>query len=1008
MKETLTLLLTVWCLVQLWGQRTITGTITDDGDGLPLIGATVQLKANKAIGTITGIDGAFSLDIPDKAEMLTISFIGYTPKDIPIGNQSVFEVTLGLSATTLDAVVVVGYGTQIRSELTGNISSIDREHIESVPVNSIESVIQGRAAGVFVSAQNGKLGTNLDIRIRGNASINAANEPLFVIDGIVMNSQEQVNYSHPRLNPMADLNFNDVESIEILKDASASAIYGSRASNGVILITTRRGKAGKVKFDLDVSNGWSRPTRKRQWLNAAQYLELWEEAFSNVANPQGLVFGLTGKDWKDRVIPGWNGGHDVDWEDEMYNDDAGIRQVQLNISGGNEKTKFFVSGGWSDQTGIIIMNAFERFSTRLNLDHKASDKFDFGVNLSVARSKNKELTHDGDFANPGQMIALPPVQPLYDPEKPDELFPNTLYFNAKQYEQHTDWETVNFRTLGNAYLNWKPIQKLTFHSDFGLDLFLQDFERWYGSEVAANSGEPNGRKWNGVNLVVNYSTNNYLSLQHQMGSHQFLWTAGMSYQQTNEEGFGVQGRNFPNDDFQNLDSAGEIYWGVGGESDFSILSYFARLNYNYDQKFLLALSSRVDGDSRFGKDQRYGFFPAASAGWVLSREPFLQDSKILSFLKFRASWGQTGNTPLQRFAALGVYEGTRYAGISGIVPTRIANPDLRWEKTTQIDIGLDFGLFNDRISGQLDYYRKNTEDLLLNVNIAATSGFTSQLQNVGELFNEGVEAALSAHLLTGAFKWKTDINFARNVNEVTNLNGQVVEGGATNRAMEGQAAGVFFAPEYAGVDPDNGDALFYRNSVIPGSTSLDRSTTNNINEAERVVIGNPNPDFIYGIQNSFSWKGFELQVFLQGVHGNEIYNAAGIYQMDGFGWFDNQDIRMLERWQSPGDQTDIPQLRFRGTTENSSRFIEDGTYLRLKNLTFSYQLPTHIVRKIGLRQLRFYATGQNLATFTNYRGWDPEVNTDLSNFGNAGVRLGEDFFTLPQARTIVFGFKAGF
>lgn len=372
----------------------------------------------------------------------------------------------------------------------------------------------------------------------------------------------------------------------------------------------------------------------------------------------------------------------------------------------------------------------------------------------------------------------------------------------------------------------------------------------------------------------------------------------------------------------------------------------------------------------------------------------------------------TGNTPLTHFPSLGLFEGSRYGNSSGIVQTQIPNPDLKWERTTQVDVGLDFALFNDRISGQVDYYVKNTDDLLLLVNVPSTTGFSTQLKNLGKMKNEGFELSLHSYNLTGTFKWKTDLNFSKNINTVTDLQGQVIDANSRNasisRVMEGQAVGVFFAPEFAGVDPDNGDALFYLNTEL-GNGEIDRGTTNNINEAQRVVVGDPNPDFIFGIDNIFSWKGLELRVLFQGVFGNDSFNAGGRFQMDGFGWFDNQDIRMLNRWQQPGDQTDIPQLRFLQGSFNSSRFIEDASYLRLKNLRLSYQLPTPLVNKLGLRKIAIYFTGQNLLTFTQYKSGDPEVNTDVKDLvKNGSIIIGQNFFTPPQAKTHIVGIKVGF
>ena len=995
-----------------YGQQTISGFVKDKGDASPLIGATIQVKGHEQFGTITEIDGSYSIQIPKEAETLIFSYAGYQSREIPTIDCDNKEVTLAVSATFLDEVVVVGYGTIARADITGSVAKVKKEEIASARVNSLESALQGQAAGVFITANSGKLGQNIDVRIRGTASINASLEPLYVMDGMVINSSDQISLGHPRLNPLADINFNDIESIEILKDASAAAIYGSRASNGVIIITTKRGMTNATRINLDMNVGWSGPTRKRKWLNASQYLELWDEAFDNVANSDGQLFGQTGEQWKDNWLPGWRDGYDTNWEDLIYNPDAGQRQVQLSVAGGNDKTTFYISGGYTDQTSIVILNSFERISGRLNLFHQANPKLDFGMNMSLARTFQYITPSDANFAAPTSNAAQSPAQPLYDPIDPNELFTNTIYFNSQLYIDNSEITYVNLRTIGQTFLNWRPVENLTLHTDFGLDLLNSHFENFLNSKVARNTSEPNGIKATRAIQNLNYSINNYANYQIKNREHLLDLTAGMTYQELNESDFFVEGRNFPNDDFQNLSSAGEIIGGGEDKSAFSVLSWFARLNYNFDQRYLVSLSSRIDGDSRFGKDNRYGFFPAASLGWVISKESFFKPKKLLSYLKLRGSWGLTGNTPLDHFPALGLFEGTRYAGGAGIIQTQIPNPNLKWEKTRQIDVGIDFGLLEDRISGQLDYYIKNTEDLLLQVNIPSTTGFPSQLQNIGAMKNKGIEFQVNSYNLTGSFKWETTLNFSKNKNTITDIQGQVIEGGVgfinVSRAMEGQPIGVFFTPEYAGVDPNNGDALYYLNNTL-GNGELDRNTTNNISEAQRVVVGDPNPDFIYGLRNTFSWKGLDLQVFFQGVHGNDVIDAAGRFNQDGFGWFDNQDIRMLDRWQQPGDQTEIPQVRFLEGTFFSSRFVEDGSYLRLKNVSLSYELPAYLVEKMGFRKLIIYGSGQNLWTKTNYQGRDPEVNSDINDFSPSGsIVSGVDFFTPPQAKTIVIGIKAEF
>ena len=1008
MRKNLFYALGIGCLLfgYVYGQQTISGTVSSASDATPLEGVAVVVKGT-TVGAFTDVNGSYTLSLAPEAKTITFNLIGYQLLEVNVEGRTVIDVQLVEGDLDLDEVIITGFGSQTKRNVTGNIAKVSGEEIENVPVTSFESAIQGRAAGVLVSKQNGKLGNGINIRIRGAASVTASNEPLYVIDGIVVTSQDQSSIiTNGATSPLADLNFNDIESIDILKDASAAAIYGSRASNGVVIITTKRGKIGKTKINVGYSAGTSEPSNKRDWLDGPQYLQLWDEAFNNVADADGTLFGLSGEEWKDRRIPGWRDGNSTDWQDLAFNDDAGFQQFDVNASGGNAKTRFYISAAALNQSGILIYNDFERLSGRINLDHEVSQNLKLGMNLSLARTTNDRVPNDNSFSTPLQLVALPPVQPLNDPDNPDELFQQTVYFNGKLYEDNSYQQQRVYRTLGNVYLEWEFLAGLSFRTEFGVDILSQNEEVYFNSLLARNTGEPNGFGENAFRHLQNYSTNNYLTYNTLIGEdHSLNIVGGMSYQEADNRFGQLEGRNFPNDTFRKLASAAEISEGTSTGTGFSIVSYFARANYGFQGKYLVSLSTRVDGDSRFGEDERYGFFPAGSVGWVISEEPFMGDQNFLSFLKLRGSYGITGNTPNTNFPALGLWDGAAgYAALPGISPTQSPNAGLKWENTEQIDIGLDWGILQGRISGEIDYYQKNTTDLLLDVNVPSTTGFLTQTRNVGELENSGIEVVLNARILEGDFSWNANINFAANQNEITNLQGQVIEGGFINRAVEGEPIGVFFAPEYAGVNPDNGDALFYLNTPLPGG-GRDRGTTNNINEAERVVIGDPNPDLIYGMNNNLSWKGIELAIFLQGVQGNEIYNGGGVFQMDGFGWFDNQDARVLNRWQQAGDQTDIPQLRFLEGASESSRFIEDGSYLRLKTVTLAYTLPNSVTRQLKIDRIRVYATGQNLATFTDYEGWDPEVNADFTA-GNIG--LGSDFYSAPQARTLIFGVNLGF
>jgi TonB-dependent starch-binding outer membrane protein SusC len=991
----------------------VTGKVTSADDGSSLPGVSIQVKGTTQ-GTQTDASGAYSISVPSASSVLVFSFVGLLPKEVSVGAQRTINVQLAADTRALNEVVVTGYGTQSRRNLTGNIAKIDGADIQGVPVTTFEQALQGRAAGVQITSLNGKLGQGIQMRIRGSSSVTASNEPLYVIDGIPITSNNQGTSSAPQ-NPLADINFNDIESIEILKDASAAAIYGARASNGVVLLTTKKGKVGKTRFNLGYQMGSSEPTRQKEWLNTREYVELFSEAVQNEIDrgnlPRTYLTGSTHNRFT-RYAAGdranWEQGLvDTNWEDEAFQK-APQSQLDLSASGGDAKTRFFVSGQYLDQKGILINNTFKRLSGRVNLDHKANDNLSLGVNLNVARTVNGRLSNDNAFSTPMQIVALPPMTPVIDP-RTNQLSGNyTLYFNPLLNRDFSKNFSTSFRTLGNLYGEYKFTDWLKFRSEWGADLYTLNEDQYFGKETARNTGAPNGLGFSSFGQVTNYTTNNFLSLGTSISEKQEIdAVVGMSFQRSDATYNSVEGREYPSNSYQRITSAARITSGSSTGTNFSFLSYFARANYRFANKYLLSLSGRVDGSSRFGENNRYGFFPAASVGWIISDEAFMRGLPALSLLKLRASYGLTGNAEINNFASYGLYTGgSGYAGVPGQSPSQIENPDLRWEQTAQSDIGLDFGFFGGRLSGEIDYYTKNTRDLLLNVNVPGTTGFRTQLRNIGRLENKGWEFVLNSQNTTGAFQWNTSLNLAGNRNKILDLDGQVITGGFNNRALEGYPIGSFFDIEYAGVDPANGDALYYLNNERPDG-SRDRTTTNDPNAAERIIIGNPNPTLIGGITNNFSYRGLELNILFQGQAGNQIYNGGGKFQSANGDFFDNQTRDQLDRWRNPGDQTNVPQARLFGAngTAESSRYLQNGDFLRLKTLTLAYTLPARISSLAKMERVRLYVTGQNLMTFTKYTGWDPEVNTDYLA-GN--IALGNDFYSAPQAKTIIVGINLGF
>lgn len=1005
------LMLLFGCAMSIIAQdRRISGKIVSAGDGSPLPGVSVQIKGTGK-GASTDATGSYSISVPSGKSTLEIRSVGFSSQTIQIGTQSIINIALTESDNSLGEVVVVGYGTQKKSNLTGNVAQINSKAIENLPVLTTEQAIQGRAAGVFVESGNGKVGQGVKMRIRGSSSVSAGNEPLYVIDGIPMTS----GFSTNTPNPLADINFNDIESIEILKDASAAAIYGARASNGVVLLTTKRGKAGKTNFNVSYFTGTSTPTNRRQFLNTAQYVELFKEARANagfsVAGGENRFtrYGLGEKTrWSDPTSPNYT---NTNWEDQVLRTGS-INQFDVNMSGGTDKTKFYASGSYSKQDGILVKNSFERISSRVNLDHKATDKLSVGINASLARTFNTRLANDNAFSTPMQIVALAPISPVIDPRTGDftDTFNGadvTQYYNPLLSIANTDNTTEIYRTIGNVYGQWNIIPSLSFRSEYGFDMLFRNDDQYNGKKTVRNSvNAGNGESIkNNVN-TFNYNTNNFLTFSKIFEQkHDLNVVAGMSFQQSKRSSIDAVGRNHPSDAYRTIASAATKAEANSFERAFTFLSYFSRLNYKFGDKYLLGLSGRVDGSSRFGANNRYGFFPSVSAGWILSEESFLKNNSSISLLKVRGSYGLTGNAEIANFGSLGLFTAEGYAGIPGQRQFQIENPDLKWEKTAQTDIGVEIGFFNNRISAEVDYYTKKTTDLLLNVNVPGTSGFSQQLKNIGELENNGWEFVLRTDNKFGDLTWRASLNAATNANKILNLQGQVITGGFLNRAVEGQALGVFFGPEYAGVDPDNGDALYFKNTKNADG-SIDRTKTNDVNISENVVIGNPNPTWIGGITNDFSYKGIDLSITFQGVYGNDVYNGAGKFMSANGDFYDNQTTDQMNRWKKKGDITNIPQARYVGGngTAESSRYLESGSYTRLKTITLGYNLPKSITDKLNLTKLRVYATANNLLTFTKYTGWDPEVNTDYLT----GVAAGNDFYSAPQPKTITFGLNLGF
>ncbi len=993
-------------------QSIISGKITNSKTGEPVIGASVNIKGTSR-GTASDEAGNYKLESPQTNVTLVVTSVGYILKEV-VATGTVNNIQLDPSGIEgLQEVIVVGYGTKIRKDLTGSIDKVKGSDVQNMPVVNLDQALQGRAAGVFVEAGNGKLGEGVKVLIRGSGSISASNDPLYVVDGIPISTSSYTG------SPIADINFNDIESFDILKDASAAAIYGSRAANGVILITTKKGKLGKTSFQVNTQYGINKPTHLRGFLDAQQYVDLIREAAINSDHIDGIDpldpgdYPGSWLQYVERRLDRYSGWSDwrtnetnTNWQKLAFNDKANTGSIDISASGGTDKTKYYISLAYLDQDGILIGNRFKRISSRINLEQAVSEKFKIGFNLGLSQTKTGRVTADNEFNTPMQMVALSPITPFRDQDGVIYTRPTTTYANPYIDFIEGNYNALIYRNIGNVFGQYNFNKNLFFRSEFGVDIQNQNDDMFYGARTEYGSGS-NGYGESDWFRSLTYNTNNYFSYKKAFaGVHDVDAVLGMSFQEYNSEYANVYGEQFPAQELQKLASAGVISGGTSVATKSAFLSYFARANYKFKDKYLFSVSGRVDGSSVFGAEKRYGFFPAISAGWILSEENFLKNQDAISFLKLRASWGLTGNADgFGNFASRGLWGGAPYNGISGLASTQIANPDLRWEKSNQVDIGLDFGLIHNRISGQIDFYNRNTDDLIYDVPIPGNTGYTNKTVNIGAMQNRGLEIVLNSdNIASKDFKWSTSLNLAFNKNKIVRLDGNQTsipgnDGRYLNSLIVGQSIGIFYGPKFAGADPANGDALFY----LPDG----KTTTNDYNAAGNFIVGNPNPKLIGGFSNTFSYKGIDLTVLFQGVFGNQIMNGAGGFMSSSFEWFDNQTSDQLNRWQKPGDITQVPQLRidYDNGISASSRYIEDGDYIRLKNVTLGYNLPQTILNRVKLHSVRLYVTGVNILTFTKYTGWDPEVNTDY----RAGNRnQGGDFYAAPQIKNFSVGLNIGF
>lgn len=978
--------------------RTVSGSVRDPF-GEPLSLANILIEGTRT-GTSTDELGQFVITA-DASDFLLVSYVGYASQRMQVGNVS-DPVIILLPGYSLDEALVVGYGTTTRRQLTDNVATVEAAQIAEVPVPTLQGSLVGKMAGVQITQVGGRAEAGFNIRVRGVATLGNW-DPLYVLDGIPLYKSDFSGNGSP-INDLIALNPADIESIEVLKDASAAAIYGSRGSNGVVLITTKSGKQGKTRFSFTSSYGFSEPANKLEMLNTAEYVELFSESLRNVGRDEAFIasefnrYALNEADWRDGAV-------DTDWQG-LGLVSGSIQDIGFSASGGSESTTFFLSGSYNKTKGILRANRLERYTLRANLENRANNWLLIGLNSTLSKSQLSRGGGDGTLSSPTSLVYQIPFSSAFQADGKTPNSENLLYYNYLLDQYNGEQEGNIWRTFAKLYGQVTLTGGLDFRSEVGYDITDHLEESFFGSLTRAASVNGRGSSYN--DKEEKYVLNNYFQYEMERDHWSLQATLGMSYEEILVKGAFVQGQDFPSDQLREVGSAGEITGGNTYEWRASFLSYFARASATLFNSWLLKASVRIDGSSRFGYDTRYGTFPAASVGWILTEEPFLQYNRTLSHLKLRAGWGKTGNVNANPFASRTEFNATSYNQDPGLYLDRLGDPELGWEKTEQLNLGVDIGLFANRVNTSLDYYDKDTRDLRFFVGIPPTNGISGVERNYGNIINTGWEWTLDTkNVITRDFSWSSSVNLAFNNNEIKGLpdGADVVLDYTILR--EGETAPSFYLVEYAGVHPATGDALFYRNTELPDGT-FDRTITTNFGETSRRVMGKPFPDLIGGMTHNFRYKDIDFSFTFQGQWGAQLYNRAGIWQSANADYYDNQTRDQLRRWQQPGDITDVPEARFGATNGNqdSSRYLEDADFVRLRNVTLGYNFPAAITGKLGLDKVRLYCTGLNLLTFTALSGLDPESTVDW--WQRAPLYQGISAYSPPPPRTITLGFQVDF
>ena len=979
--------------------RVITGTVTSAEDNMGVPGATVLVKGT-TIGTATDIDGKYSINVPAGSNVLVFSFVGLTTQEVTIGNQTVVNVALQPDVQSLSEFVITSYGDQSKREITGAIASVKGEVFENLPMQSFDRAIQGRIAGVQVTSTTGQPGGTLNVRIRGVGSINAGNDPLYIVDGVQLGSGSQgqggsLSSQGPQ-NPLASINPNDIESIEVLKDAAAAAIYGAQAANGVVLITTKKGKKGATQTKVSVQEGIVQPLNLYEVMNSNQVATIKRAAYQNAGLNTANSDATYGS-------PEDSGLENYDWVDELYRNGR-LSIYDLSMSGGDEKTNFYVSGAYTKQEGQIIQSSYERATGRLNITHRPNSKFTVAANLSLSYQRTMGSIANGNFVN-GPFSAgftMRPNVPIYNEDgtfKADYPSNHNFGYNIVQgvYQELRRGTTV--QTVSNLQLNYQITPYLSWTSYFGIDFADNRDENNRPSTIPVFASY-NGQSSFADRRANNYNTNHNFNFNKKFNEvHTVSGIAGFEYKGYQAEETNATGRGFADPSLIYLQNAA-VPFSVGGFfTEYKRMGFFGQAKYDYDDRYTLDVTVRRDGHSRFGEENKWGTFGAVSAGWRISSEGFMQGLEFIDNLRLRASWGLTGNSEIDNFASRTLV-GTsgQYLGAGGLAISQLGNDLLTWEEAETYNIGLDATVFNGRIITTVDFWRKNSSALLFNTPLPIDSGFGSITRNTGLVQNQGIDFDIqTVNIVAGKFQWSTAFNFTILENELKELYNDLDRIG--NTLIVGKPISFWYTHQYLGVNPANGRALY---------ADANENPTYIVGDATLRYIGSALPSSYGGLSNTFSYGPISLDVFFQGQFGNLAGNQDMFNLEDWGSTTGNMRINQLNYWKNPGDITTVGKPYEGGQepgTSNidtfSTRFISDGGYVRLKQVTLNYVMPYATASKIGMKGLTVFVQGLNLETFTNYNGQDPEVvgvfgstanNTSIGRYPNgkqysAGVNL---------------------